>query len=115
MTVPMLRYLAVTKSEDNRSNKRKITVSVKEWNGRPAREAEVNLYEVRENEKLKTLAIGYTNREGEVSFNGLAKHKSYVLKINYRGIKTEKIISEEIESVVEDFDEYEQYTQEEEE
>ncbi|WP_163195865.1 hypothetical protein [Clostridium thermarum] len=115
MTVPMLRYVAVTKSEEDRPDKRRITVNVKDWNGRPAREAEVNLYEVRENQKLKTLAIGYTNREGEVSFNGLAKNKSYTLKIYYRGVKSEKIIGEEMESVIKEFDEYEKDTQEEEE
>jgi hypothetical protein len=106
MAIPMLKYLAISKNEEKKINKRKVTVTVKDWNGRPAREAEVNLCEVKKDEKLKTLAIGYTNRAGEVSFTGLAKDKSYNLKISYRGVKAEKLIAAEKEPVVEELDDY---------
>lgn len=89
----MNKYLAITKvEEDKREDRRKVTITVKDWNGRLAAGAEVRLYKIITDKEFRFLAKGYTGTDGNLVFNGLKKDSDYDVMVAYKGIKSEVIV-----------------------
>lgn len=99
MDIQMNKYLAITKvEEDKREDRRKVTITVKDWNGRLVPGAEVRLYKIITDKEFRFLAKGYTGREGNLVFNGLKKDSDYDVRVAYKGVKSEVIV-EAIKSI----------------
>ena len=106
MSLPIDKYLVMTKEEGFESNKRRIRVVVKDWDGAFADKALVKLYSEKKDKSLHLLGEGYTDKKGEIIINGLKKNKSYKLEVIYQGVVENKLI--EARKVVED-EYYEDY------
>ncbi|NLZ47196.1 MAG: hypothetical protein GX895_00140 [Clostridiales bacterium] len=106
MSLPIDKYLAITKEEEVKSNKRRVRVVVKDWHGYFAEKALVKVYVEKEDKSLHLLGEGYTNSKGEIIINGLSKNKSYKLEVIYKGVRENKFI--EARNVIEDeyFEDY---------